>query len=64
LATLPFALVPAAALVGVGLAAGEIVMTLEALRRMGLDVLLVVGLGAAGVLLKQRLIHRNRQPLI
>jgi hypothetical protein len=41
------ALVFAAALVGVGLAAGEIVMTLEALRRMGLDVLLVVGLGAA-----------------
>jgi adenine-specific DNA methylase len=39
-------------------------MTLEALRRMGLDVLLVVGLGAAVVLLKQRLIHRNRQPLI
>ncbi|MCA1835399.1 MAG: hypothetical protein LC721_03275 [Actinobacteria bacterium] len=58
------ALVFAAALVGVGLAAGEIVMTLEALRRMGLDVLLVVGLGAAVVLLKQRLIHRNRQPLI
>jgi ubiquinone/menaquinone biosynthesis C-methylase UbiE len=32
--------------------------------RMGLDVLLVVGLGAAVVLLKQRLIHHNRQPLI
>ena len=58
------ALVPAAALVGTGLAAGEIVMTLEALRRVGLDVLLVVGLGAAVMLLKQRLIHRNRQPLI
>ncbi|MDQ3906280.1 MAG: DUF389 domain-containing protein [Actinomycetota bacterium] len=63
-ALIALALVPAAALVGAGLAAGEIVMTLEALRRMGLDVLLVVGLGAAVVLLKQRLIHRNRQPLM
>jgi uncharacterized membrane protein len=63
-ALIALALVPAAALVGAGLAAGEIVMALEALRRVGLDVLLVVGLGAVVVLLKQRLIHHNRQPLI
>jgi uncharacterized membrane protein len=63
-ALIALALVPAAALVGAGLVAGEMVMTLEALRRVGLDVLLVVGLGAAVMLLKQRLIHHNRQPLI
>lgn len=49
---------------GAGLAAGEIVMALEALRWMGLDVLLVIGLGSAVMLLKQRLIHHNRRPLI
>jgi Domain of unknown function (DUF389) len=63
-ALIALALVPAAALVGAGLVAGDIVMALEALRRMGLDVLLVVGLGSAVVLLKQRLIHHNRRPLI
>ncbi|MFN2478390.1 MAG: DUF389 domain-containing protein [Pseudonocardiaceae bacterium] len=61
-ALIALALVPAAALVGAGLVAGDIVMALEALRRMGLDVLLVVGLGSAVVLLKQRLIHHNRRP--
>ena len=61
-ALIALALVPAAALVGVGLAAGEVVMALEALRRVGLDVLLVIVLGGAVVLLKQRLIHHNRRP--
>jgi hypothetical protein len=50
--------------VGVGLAAGEIIMALQALRRVGLDALLVVALGGAVILLKQRLIHHNRHPLI
>ncbi|MDQ3764110.1 MAG: DUF389 domain-containing protein [Actinomycetota bacterium] len=63
-ALIALALVPAAALVGAGLVAGEMVMALEALRRVGLDMLLVVMLGGAVVLLKQRLIHHNRPPLI
>lgn len=62
-ALIALALVPAAALVGAGLAAGEVVMALAALRRVGLDVLLVIVLGGAVVLLKQRLIHHNRRPL-
>jgi hypothetical protein len=57
------ALVPAAALIGVGVAAGEVGMALQALRRVGLDMLMVVVLGGAVVVLKQRLIHRNRRPL-
>ncbi|HEU0087595.1 MAG TPA: DUF389 domain-containing protein [Pseudonocardiaceae bacterium] len=63
-ALIALALVPAAALVGVGLAAGEVVMALEALRRVGLDVLLVIVLGGVVVLLKQRLVHHNRCPWI
>jgi hypothetical protein len=63
-ALIALALVPAAALIGVGIAAGELVLALEALRRMGLDMLLVLALGGAVVLLKQRIIHRNRPPLI
>ena len=63
-ALIALALVPAAALVGAGLAAGEPTMALEALQRVGLDALLVVVLGSAVVLLKQRLVHGNRRPLI
>lgn len=44
--------------------AGEPTMALEALRRVGLDVLLVVVLGGAVVLLKQSLVHDNRRPMI
>jgi len=62
-ALIALALVPAAALVGAGLAAGEAIMALEALRRVGLDVLLVIVLGGAVVLLKQHLIHHNRRHL-
>ena len=63
-ALIALALVPAAALVGAGLAAGQVTMALEALQRVGLDSLLVIVLGGAVVLLKQRFVHRNRQPLI
>jgi hypothetical protein len=63
-ALLALALVPAAVLVGAGLAAGEVIMALKALQRVGLDMLLVVVLGGAVVLLKQRLLHGNRRPLI
>jgi uncharacterized protein DUF389 len=63
-ALIALALVPAAALVGASVAAGEMVIALEALWRVGLDVLLVVLLGVAVVFLKQRLIHHNRHPMI
>jgi hypothetical protein len=63
-ALIALALVPAAALVGAGLGAGQAVMALDALRRVGLDVLLVIVLGGVVVLLKQCLIHHNRRPLI
>lgn len=63
-ALIALALVPAAALVGAGLAAGDVVMTLEALRRVVLDAVLVVVLGAALMMLKQRLVHHRRSPLM
>lgn len=52
-ALIALALVPAAALVGASVAAGEMVIALEALWRVGLDALLVVLLGVAVVFLKQ-----------
>jgi hypothetical protein len=61
-ALIALALVPAAALVGVGLTAGELLITLEALGRVAIDAALVVGLGAVVLTLKQRLAHRNRPP--
>jgi uncharacterized membrane protein len=61
-AQIALALVPAAALVGAGLTAGELLITLEALRRVAIDAALVVGLGAVVLTLKQRLVHRNRPP--
>jgi hypothetical protein len=56
------ALVPAAALVGMELAAGQLVTALDALRRVGLDMLLVVALGGGVLFIKQRVIHHNRHP--
>ena len=63
-ALIALALVPVTALAGVGIAAGQLMLVLEALRRTGLDMLLVITLGGAVLLLKQHLVHRNRQPLI
>jgi uncharacterized membrane protein len=63
-ALIALALVPATALVGAGLAAGDIVMTLEALRRVLLDAALVVLLGAVVLVFKQRLIHHNRRSMM
>jgi len=63
-ALVALALVPAAALVGASVVAGEMAIALEALWRVGLDVLLMVLLGVAVVFLKQRLIHHNRRPMI
>jgi hypothetical protein len=62
-ALIALALVPGAALVGAGVVAGQMLIALEALRRVGLDVLLVVVLGGAVLFLKQHLIHHNRRPL-
>jgi uncharacterized membrane protein len=63
-ALIALALVPATALAGAGLAAGDVVMTLEALKRVLLDAMLVVVLGGVVLVLKQRLVHHNRRPLM
>lgn len=63
-ALMALALVPAATLVGAGLAAGDVIIALEALRRVAIDGALVIGLGGVVMLVKQRLVHRDRQPLI
>ena len=63
-ALIALALVPGAALVGAGVVAGEMVIALEALWRVGLDVLWVIVLGGAVLFLKQHFIHHNRRPLI
>ncbi|HZS22417.1 MAG TPA: DUF389 domain-containing protein [Pseudonocardiaceae bacterium] len=62
-ALIALALVPAAVLIGVGVAAGQVDMALDALRRVGLDMFMVIVLGGTVVVLKQRFIHRNRHPL-
>jgi hypothetical protein len=62
-ALIALALVPATALVGAGLAAGDVVMALDAVKRVLLDAVLVVVLGGVVLLLKQRLVHHNRRPL-
>jgi hypothetical protein len=63
-ALIALALVPAAALVGMELAAGQIATALDALRRVGLDMLLVVVLGGGVLFIKQRVIHHNRHPMV
>ena len=63
-ALIALALVPATALVGAALVAGDAVMTLEALRRVALDAVLIVVLGATVLTIKQRLVHHNRSPLM
>lgn len=63
-ALIALALVPATALIGAGLAAGDVVMALNALKRVVVDAALVVALGGVVLLLKQRLVHHNRSPLM
>jgi Domain of unknown function (DUF389) len=63
-ALIALALVPAAALIGAGLAAGQTTMTVEALWRVAFDMLLVLVLGGTVIFLKQRLTHHNRPPLM
>lgn len=55
--------IPAAATSGAALAAGRPALIWEGLQRLGLDVLLVVGLGTLIFLLKQATQHR-RAPLV
>ena len=53
------ALIPAAALVGAGVGAGELNLALEALMRLALDFALIVCLGVAVVAYKQARVHRR-----
>ena len=62
-ALIALALVPAAGLIGVGLAAGDPVVALGGLKRAAADIGLVVVLGGVVVLVKDRLHHGHRRPL-
>ena len=53
-------LIPAAAMIGVALAAGETTLAREGLERLGLDAVLIVLLGASVLFLKQVTVHRRR----
>ncbi|CAA9571620.1 MAG: hypothetical protein AVDCRST_MAG88-2388 [uncultured Thermomicrobiales bacterium] len=56
-------LIPAAAAAGVALVSGQPALLGLALRRLGLDALLIVGLGALVIAVKQATIHR-RAPVV
>jgi len=60
---LALVLIPAAAAVGAGLAAGEVGLALDALQRLLVDAMLVVVLGAIVIALKQRTVH-HRKPMV
>jgi Domain of unknown function (DUF389) len=62
-ALIALALVPAAGLIGVGLVAGDLELALGGLKRAAADMGLVVVLGGAVVLIKDRLHHGHRRPL-
>jgi hypothetical protein len=62
-ALIALALVPGTVLVGAGLAVGDVAMALLALRRVALDMMLIVVCGTAVLWLKQRFVHHNRRPL-
>ncbi|WP_188548765.1 DUF389 domain-containing protein [Hymenobacter qilianensis] len=57
------AFIPAAALIGAGLAVGRLDLALEGLERFGADWGFILALGIPFLWLKQRLVHR-RQPLV
>ncbi|MCB2410516.1 DUF389 domain-containing protein [Hymenobacter lucidus] len=57
------AFIPAAALIGAGLAVGNLTLTLEGLERFGADWGFIVALGVPFVWLKQRFLHR-RKPIV
>jgi Domain of unknown function (DUF389) len=62
-ALIALALVPAAALVGIGVVSGDWALALGGLKRTAADMGLVVVLGGAVVLVKDRFIHHGRRPL-
>lgn len=53
-------LIPAAALVGAGIAAGRFGLAYQGLERLAVDAALIVGLGVIIVLVKQATVHRRR----
>ncbi len=55
--------IPAAALCGAALVAGEWRLSYEGLERLAIDIALIIALGGAVVLIKQRVVHR-RAPLV
>jgi hypothetical protein len=57
------AFIPAAALMGAGLAVGRVDLAMEGLERFGADWGFIVGLGVPFLWLKQRFVHR-RAPLV
>jgi hypothetical protein len=57
------AFIPAAALVGAGLAVGRVDLAVEGLERFGADWGFIVGLGVPFLWLKQRFVHR-RAPIV
>jgi hypothetical protein len=62
-ALIALALVPAAALLGAGLAGGDMTLALGGLKRTVADMALVVVLGGAVIVVKDRFLHRGRTPL-
>ena len=63
-ALIALALVPAAGVFGMGVVAGDPNLVLEGMQRLAGDMALVVVLGGIVVLLKDRIVHRGRKPLI
>jgi hypothetical protein len=62
-ALIALALVPAAALVGIGVVSDDWALALGGLKRTAADMGLVVVLGGAVVFLKDRFVHHGRRPL-
>lgn len=62
-ALIALALVPAAALAGAGAVSGDTVLLLGGLKRTAVDMALVIVLGGAVILVKDRFVHRHRTPL-
>jgi len=62
-ALIALALIPAAAMIGMALAAGQPALMYQGAERLGVDILLIIAVGTLIVLLKQLLVHRRR-PMI
>lgn len=62
-ALIALALVPAGAMIGIGVVSGDWTVALEGLQRTVADMGLVIVLGGAVVFLKDRFVHHGRRPL-